>query len=149
MLMEIALVKIIKCSILDLMDKVVLIEDDKLIREIYSFTLQKAGYDVVSAEDGEEGIDLVRSNPGIKLILLDVIMPKMDGVEALKQLKSDPLTKDIPVILLSNLTDQETVDAALKYGAYGFLVKAQMSQVELVDKVREMVEFYNNKQKKA
>jgi CheY-like chemotaxis protein len=149
MLMEIALVKIIKCSILDLMDKVVLIEDDKLIREIYSFTLQKAGYDVVSAEDGEEGIDLVRSNPGIKLILLDVIMPKMDGVEVLKQLKSDPLTKDIPVILLSNLTDQETVDAALKYGAYGFLVKAQMSQVELVDKVREMVEFYNNKQKKA
>jgi CheY-like chemotaxis protein len=149
MLMEIALVKIIKCSILDLMDKVVLIEDDKLIREIYSFTLQKAGYDVVSAEDGEEGIDLVRSNPGIKLILLDVIMPKMNGVEVLKQLKSDPLTKDIPVILLSNLTDQETVDAALKYGAYGFLVKAQMSQAELVDKVREMVEFYNNKQKKA
>ena len=127
------------------MDKIILIEDDKLIREIYTFTLQKAGFETVVAVDGAEGIEIVKKNPDAKVVLLDVIMPQKNGVEVLQELRSDKATANIPIILLSNLTDQETVDAALKYGAYGFLIKAQISQTELVDKVKEMIDYYNNK----
>lgn len=129
--------------------KILLIEDDKLIREIYTFTLQKAKYNILSAADGDEGITLVQNNPDAKLILLDVIMPKMNGVEVLRHLKSDQSTKDIPVLLLSNLTDEKTVDEALEFGAYGYLVKAQISPSELVNKVQEMVEYYDKRQQGA
>lgn len=125
--------------------KIILIEDDKLIREIYTFTLQKANYLVLPGIDGREGIEVAKDNPDAKLILLDVIMPHMNGVEVLKQLKADPQTANIPVILLSNLTDEKTVDEAMEIGAYGYLVKAQISPSELVDKVEEIIEFYENR----
>lgn len=122
--------------------KIVLIEDDRLIREIYTFTLQKANYNVLVAVDGQEGIDLAKNNPDAKLILLDVIMPKMNGVEVLQKLKADLAVQNIPVILLSNLTDEKIVDEAMKYGAYGYLVKAQISPTQLVGKVKEILAFY-------
>jgi two-component system, OmpR family, alkaline phosphatase synthesis response regulator PhoP len=121
-------------------EKILLVEDDKLIREIYIFTLQKANYSVLSAVDGQEGIETALANPDIKLILLDVIMPGMDGVEALKRLKSDSRTQNIPVLLLSNLSDEKTVEEAIVLGAYGFVVKSQISQMELVNKVKEVID---------
>ena len=126
--------------------KIILIEDDKLIREIYTFTLQKADYEVLPAIDGYEGILLTQGNPDAKLILLDVIMPNSNGIEVLQKLKADPATQNIPVILLSNLTDEKTVDEAMKFGAYGYLVKAQISPTQLVDKVKEILAFYEKNQ---
>ena len=120
-------------------EKVILIEDDRLIREIYTFTLQKAGYEVVASVDGEEGIISTAKNPDVCVILLDVIMPNMNGVEVLQKLKADPVTQNIPVILLSNLTDDTTVDEAMKIGAYGYLVKSQISSPQLVEKVKEVI----------
>lgn len=123
---------------------ILLIEDDKLIREIYTFTLQKAGYEVLAAADGEEGIAHAKNHPDAKLIFLDVIMPEANGVEVLKKLKKDPSTAKIPVILLSNLTDDKVVDEAMKLGAAEYLVKAQISPSQLVDKAREILAFYAN-----
>lgn len=131
------------------MDKekiILLIEDDKLIREIYTFTLQKAGYEVFAAADGDEGVQHAKNHPDAKLIFLDVIMPEANGVEVLKKLKADPATAKIPVILLSNLTDEKVVDEAIKLGASEYLVKAEISPTQLVDKAREILDFYAKKQ---
>jgi CheY-like chemotaxis protein len=119
--------------------KIILIEDDKFIREIYVFSLQKADFIVLSSIDGEDGIKTAFDNPDAKLILLDVIMPKMNGVEVLRKLKSNPSTQNIPVILLSNLTDDQIINEAMELGAYGFIAKSQISQMELVDKVKAVI----------
>jgi DNA-binding NarL/FixJ family response regulator len=121
------------------MDKVILIEDDRLIREIYIFTLEKANFQVLSAVDGQEGIDLAKENPDAKLILLDIIMPKSHGVDILKRIKKTPEIAGIPVVLLSNLSDEKTVDEAIREGARGYIVKSQVSQDELVEKVKQVV----------
>lgn len=123
--------------------KIVLIEDDKLIREIYTFTLQKANYEVLPAVDGDEGILLAQGNPDARLIFLDVIMPNSNGVQVLQKLKADPALKNIPVILLSNLTDDKTVDEAMKLGAYGYLVKAEISPTQLVEKTNEILAYHD------
>ncbi len=126
-------------------EKIILIEDDKLIREIYTFTLQKAGYEVLAAADGAEGITHAKNNPDAKLIFLDVIMPETNGVEVLKKLKIDSNIANIPVILLSNLTDEKVVDEAMKLGASEYLVKAEISPTQLVDKAKEILAFYAKK----
>lgn len=131
---------------MDKKDKIILlIEDDKLIREIYTFTLQKAGYEVLAAEDGDEGVLHAKNHPDAKLIFLDVIMPETNGVEVLKKLKADPTTANIPVVLLSNLTDEKVVDEAIKLGASEYLVKAEISPTQLVDKAKEILAFYEKK----
>ncbi len=122
--------------------KILLIEDDRFIREIYTFTLQKANYKVLTAVDGQEGVALAKNNPDANLILLDVIMPNMNGVEVLQLLKAGAATQNIPVILLSNLTDEKLIDEAMKHGAYGYLVKAQIVPTQLVEKVKEMIKFH-------
>ncbi len=127
-------------------DKIILlVEDDKLIREIYTFTLQKAGFEVLAAADGEEGVAHAKTHPDAKLMFLDVIMPETNGVDVLKKLKADPATANIPVVLLSNLTDDKVVDEAMKLGASEYLVKAQISPSQLVDKAKEILDFYAKK----
>ena len=126
--------------------KILLIEDDQMIREIYTYTLEKVGFNVLTAEDGEEGIKLVKNNFDAKLILLDVIMPNMNGIEVFKRLKGDLAIHKIPVVLLSNLTDDDIIDKAMDLGIYGYLVKAQFSPYQLVDKVKEILAFYENNQ---
>lgn len=130
------------------MDKhkiILLIDDDQMIREIYTFALEKAGFEVLAADTPEQGTELIKQHADAKLILLDVIMPRMNGVEVLKAIKSNIDMDKIPVILLSNLTDDEIIDEAMKLGAYGYLVKAQYSPTQLVDKVKEIIEFHDKK----
>lgn len=126
--------------------KVLLIEDDQMIREIYTYALEKAGLNVLSAKDGEEGIELIKNNLDGKLILLDVIMPKMNGVEVLKNLQSDLASHKIPVVLLSNLTDDKIIDESMDLGIYGYLIKAQFSPTQLVDEVKKILAFYEKNQ---
>lgn len=125
------------------MDKIILIEDDKLIREVYIFTLEKAGFIVEAAVDGDEGIELIKKNKDAKLILLDVIMPNTNGVEVLKKIKVDPEINKTPVLLLSNLSDEKTVDEAMKEGAREYIVKSQVSQDELVEKVKNLLQTFS------
>lgn len=112
-------------------------EDDLFIRELYERVLIKENFDVISAIDGEEGLEKAASVPDI--ILLDIMMPKFNGIEILKKLKAHPPTKNIPIVLLTNLGQESIVREALKNGARGYLMKMRLSPYDLAGKVREFL----------
>lgn len=119
---------------------VLLVDDDPLIIRMYQNKLSNDGYKVNIATNGEEAlIEIRKEKPDV--ILLDVMMPKMNGVETLKELKKDPGTQTIPVIILTNLGDkQEDVEGAKKLGALDYLVKSDISLKALSQRVKQAVE---------
>ena len=114
--------------------RVLLAEDDRFLRRAAEARLRQHGLEVLTAADGEEALRLARAEP-LDLILLDVIMPKLQGFEVLKALKQDEATSRIPVIVLSNLGQERDVAQAIALGAVAFLVKAHLSLQDLVDRV--------------
>ncbi|MDP2951086.1 MAG: response regulator [bacterium] len=118
--------------------KILTIEDDKFLRELIRRKLQEVGFEAVSASSGEEGLALVKAEKP-NLILLDLIMPGMDGFTTLKELQKDPLLASIPVIILSNLGQQDDIDKAKQLGAVDFLVKAHFTPNEIVDKINQIL----------
>ena len=121
--------------------KVLIIEDDQLIQRMYTkmFTFEK--FEVETASDGEEGLDKARTVKP-KIILLDVMMPKMNGFEVLEKLKLDPETKSIPVIMLSNLAGENDVETALSKGAVKYIIKSEHDPKSIADMVKEIVAGY-------
>jgi len=121
------------------MAKILIVEDEKVLNEAYELVLKKEGYAVSCAFNGEEALAYVKKDK-FDLILLDLRMPKIDGVEFLK--RSDP-AKNFPstkIIVFSNYDDQKEVDDAIKYGATRYILKAWSSPSELVKIVRESLE---------
>jgi len=114
--------------------RVLLAEDDRFLRRAAEARLRRHGFEVLTAADGEEALRLARAEP-LDLILLDVVMPKLQGFEVLKALKQDEATAHIPVIVLSNLGQERDVAQAKALGALAFLVKAHLSLQDLVDRV--------------
>lgn len=123
--------------------KVLLVEDELHIRDLYQRVLAKAGFEVVVAIDGEEGLEMAYGNPDI--ILLDIMMPKLNGIEVLKRLKSDERTKEISVVLLTNLGQENIIREALEMGARAYLMKVRISPYELANRVKEFIEDPNLK----
>ncbi len=113
-----------------------LVEDDRFLRRAAEGALRQAGFAVVMAADGEEALDLARAAPP-DLVLLDVIMPKLQGFDVLVALKRDPGTAAVPVIMLSNLGQEEDIGRAMDAGAAGYLVKANLSLQALVRHVSD------------
>ncbi len=120
------------------MNKILIVEDDKFLRELISQKLQKEGFDVVEAENGEDGF-LKAKEEKPNLVLLDLILPGIDGFEALEKMKGDSETENIPVIIISNLGQREDIERGLKIGAVDFLVKAHHTPLEIVEKIREFL----------
>lgn len=121
--------------------RVLLIEDDQLIQRMYQKIFKFQKYDVTIAGDGEEGLEQARSlQPTI--ILLDVMMPKMNGFEVLKKLKDSDETKKIPVIMLSNLAGENDVETALSKGAVKYIVKSEHDPKEVSDLVQGIIDGY-------
>ncbi len=118
--------------------KILTIEDDKFLRELIKRKLQEVGFEAVSASNGEEGLKLAKAEKP-NLILLDLIMPGMDGFTTLKELQKDPLLASVPVIILSNLGQQDDIDKAKQLGAVDFLVKAHFTPNEIVDKINKIL----------
>ena len=116
--------------------KILLIEDDSFLSGMYDTKLKLEGFDVVLAEDGAKGLELAVSQ-GPDIILLDIILPKMDGFTALKHLKENMETKKIPVILMTNLGQKEDVERGIALGAQDYLVKAHFMPSEVVEKIRQ------------
>ena len=114
--------------------RVLLAEDDRFLRRAAEARLRQHGLDVLTAADGEEALRLARAEP-LDLVLLDVVMPKLEGFEVLRLLKVDPATARIPVIVLSNLGQERDVSQAVALGAVAFLVKAHLSLQDLVNRV--------------
>jgi len=114
--------------------RVLLAEDDRFLRRAAEVRLRRHGLEVLTAADGEEALRVARAEP-LDLVLLDVVMPKLQGFDVLKALKQDDATAHIPVIVLSNLGQERDVAQAMALGALAFLVKAHLSLQDLVDRV--------------
>ncbi len=116
-----------------------MVEDDKFLRRVCEVSLTKRGFTVVTAVDGEEAIEQARTgSPDI--ILLDMLMPKLSGMEALAILKKDGQTRHIPVVILSNSSIDADVKRAQDLGAIGYHIKASLSLQELGDRVTSYIE---------
>ena len=118
------------------MKKILFIEDESALQKTLSDYLKKEGYEVISALDGESGLRLAQTQKP-DLILLDLILPKMDGFEVLRKLMENPETKEIPVIILTNLERMEDIGRALELGAKTYLVKANYTLKEVTEKVKQ------------
>lgn len=117
--------------------KILLVEDDQFTRELYEEVLKDAEFEVGTAVDGLDGLAKIRSG-GYSLILLDVMMPKMDGLDVLRSLMNEPpKVQNGPIILLTNLTNDPVIDTAYGLNARGHLVKSDITPGELVEHVKK------------
>ena len=118
--------------------KILIIEDEEVLVNMYETKFVNDGFQVLRASNGEQGLALaLKEKPD--LILLDVILPKMDGFMVLKKIKEEPTIKNIPVLLLTNLGQDEDIKKGKEQGAADYLVKANLTPSEVVDKVREIL----------
>lgn len=121
------------------MSKVLLIEDDSLMVKMYNMKFTHDGFDVETALDGEEGLQKAKSTKP-NVIILDIMLPRMSGTEVIEKLKQDAITKDIPVIVLTNLNVTEDDVAKCKnLGAKEILAKTEVTPQEVVDKIRKYI----------
>lgn len=121
--------------------RILVVEDDLFLRELYTDVLSAEGYSVESAADGEDALQKIKVG-GYNLILLDIIMPKMDGLEVMRQIQnSPPQTPNKCVVFLTNLDKDEEIRTALKLGQ-GYLIKSQITPGILVEKTKAYLEQY-------
>lgn len=121
---------------MDLSKKILVVEDDNAISQILLDTLTKEGYVALQARDGIEGFKaVVESQPD--LILLDILMPNMDGMTMLKKIREKESSKKIPVIILTNLETLDSLNKALGHGAYDYLVKSDWKLEDVMKKVKQ------------
>lgn len=111
-------------------------EDDQFYANLYRTKLEKEGFGVVTAANGKETLELLKKhNPN--LIILDLVMPEMDGFEVLKKIKEEKSLHDVPVIILSNLGQQEDIDRAQALGVFKYIIKSNVSIHQMVESVEE------------
>jgi len=116
--------------------KILIIEDEVTLHEALLDYLKGEGFEVFSAVDGEKGVEEARAKLP-DLVLLDIVLPKKDGYEVLTELKKDDKTKNIPVILLTNLGSNEDIQKAFDKGATTYLIKADYKLEDVVKKIKE------------
>lgn len=121
------------------MAKILVVDDDTDIRDIYSEVLKEAGYEVDLAKDGEEGLKKILLG-GFDLILLDIMMPKIDGISVLRKLKETPPgSYNGPVIMLSQLNEEKIKEVAFDLGAKGYLIKSDLTPDQVISKISEII----------
>lgn len=119
---------------------ILIIEDDEVLLRALYLTFHKSDYTIATATDGDTGLKMAeRVKPDI--IFLDLLLPKMNGFDFLKNIKADPVLKDIPIIVLSNLGDQENIDKAKELGALDYFVKSNTNLVKLREKIDQMLKM--------
>ena len=118
--------------------KILIVEDDKFLRELIARKLTDEAFDIVEAVDGEEGIKKIKETKP-DLILLDLILPSIDGFEVLSRVKEDASLASIPIIILSNLGQKEEVEKGLKLGAVDYLIKAHFTPGEIIEKIKNIL----------
>ena len=121
------------------MAKILLIEDDKFLRELIIQKLGREGYEVAEAPEGEAGLVKMKEEKP-DLVLLDLILPGIDGFEVLSRVKKDPELSSIPVIILSNLGQRDDVQKGIDLGAADYLIKAHFTPGEIVEKIKITLE---------
>lgn len=119
--------------------KILLVEDDTFLLGMYASKFELEGFKVALAEDGEKALRLA-AKEAPDAILLDIILPKLDGLKVLEQLKKNASTAKIPVIMLTNLSQREEIEKGLKMGAKDYLIKAHFMPTEVVEKVKKALQ---------
>ena len=118
--------------------KILIAEDDKFLAAAYKAKLTKAEFDVLIAYDGEEALLKVEQfNPDI--ILLDIMMPKKDGLVVLKELRANPKWQTVPIIIASNLGQKQDKDQAMSLGASGYVIKSDLSLTDLILQIHQLL----------
>ena len=120
------------------MKKILFIEDEAALQKTFRKLLTGEGYEMLSALDGETGFNLAKSQQP-DLILLDLILPKLTGFQVLKKIKETPETKEIPVIILTNLESMNDINKALEAGATTYLVKTTYNLDEIMEKIKKVL----------
>jgi len=120
---------------------ILIIEDDKFLRELIAKKLIKEGYEISEAVDGEEGMKKVKEEKP-DLVLLDLILPGIDGFEVLSRMREESALASIPVIILSNLGQREDVEKGLKMGAVDYLIKAHFTPGEIIEKIKNALKWF-------
>ena len=124
-------------------DKILIVEDEPFLLDMYKMKFKQGGFEVISAVDGEEAIRISRrEKPNI--ILLDIMMPKIDGFEVLENLKKSPLTKSIPVLIFSNFSQKEQKEKGIALGAADYFVKTNYTPAQVLEKVKNILIENNN-----
>ena len=119
---------------------VFIVEDDNFLREIAGQKISDAGFEVMTAQDGKKAFELLDSSPTLpSIVILDLILPGMSGFDILKQLKESDRYKEIPVLILSNLGQEEDVHKAKELGAVDYMVKAHFSFAEIITKIKDTI----------
>ena len=119
--------------------KILIVEDERVLNKTLSDFLKTENFNVFSAYDGEEGVSLAKTEIP-DLILLDIILPKKNGYEVIKDLKADASTKNIPIILLTNLGGVKDIEKALELGATTYLVKSDYKMADIALKIKSVLE---------
>src|SRR3989338_7544480 len=120
------------------MSKILIVEDDPLMARLYQKIFSLEGFEVELATNGEEGLEKARSiKPN--LMLLDIMMPRMNGLQVLEQLKAHPDTRSIPVVMLTNLAGSHDMESALSKGAIKYLIKSEFEPKQVVAMVKEIL----------
>lgn len=120
------------------MQKILIIEDEKVLLDVLENKLKKEGYEVIIAENGVEGLEKIKKEKP-SLILLDILMPKMNGFEVMEAMERNPDISKIPVIIISNSGQPLEIARALKLGAKDYLVKAEFDPQEVLTKVKKIL----------
>ncbi|MBI4779352.1 response regulator [Candidatus Falkowbacteria bacterium] len=122
------------------MPKILIVEDEEFLSDMYKIKFEQSGYAVIVAHDGLEGLKLAKKEQP-DLVLLDLILPKLDGFKVLAKLKAEPAAKKIKVFILSNLGQSDEVSRGMKTGADGYFIKANLTPSQLLEKVNAI---FNN-----
>lgn len=118
--------------------KILIIEDDAYISEMYEFKLVSDGYLVEVVPDGYVGLDYMSKHLP-KLVLLDIVMPKIDGFAVLQKIRENPQWNDVPVVMLTNLGQKDNVDRCLEMGANGYIIKAHFTPAEVLEEIKKYI----------
>lgn len=114
--------------------KILIVEDDNFVAEVYSTKLLEMGHEVIIAQNGEEGLNALKENTP-DMILLDIIMPVMGGIEMLEELKKNEEWKKIPVILLTNVGEKDSIQKVQSLGVKDYLIKSHFTPAEVIEKI--------------
>lgn len=118
------------------MKKILIAEDDFYIRDIYTRIFTSSGFDTHIAVDGAEALDKIQNEGPFDIVLLDIVMPKMTGLEVLKKIRAmTSEVKDIPVYIISNLGQENIIEDTFKMGLNGYVIKSQVTPQQLVDEI--------------
>ena len=119
-------------------NKILIVEDDQFVSELYDHQFTKYGFFTKVASDGEKALELARAYK-FDAVLLDIMIPKLDGIEVLKKLKADSSTKDTVVVILSNLGQDDLIKQALQIGAKAYIIKSLYTPDQVVSEVRSII----------